>query len=79
MIDEQHDNSYIVDMEMNKLKESARMVTFRLPTSYDRKFAYIKLMPGGFTRWVLDQIDKVELDEELMSRLEQAFSKTSDK
>lgn len=44
-------------------------VNMRLRDDLRHKVDYLMLFPGGLTKWVEEQLDKVEVDEELFNKL----------
>jgi hypothetical protein len=44
-------------------------VNMRLRDDLRHKVDYLMLFPGGLTKWVEEQLDKVEVDEELFKKL----------
>lgn len=44
-------------------------VNMRLRDDLKHKVDYLMLFPGGLTKWMEDQLDKVEVDEELFEKL----------
>lgn len=53
------------------LKERSRLVSFKLPERLDEKFEFLKLKKGGFTAWVIAELEKVEVDHELLAKLKE--------
>ena len=46
-------------------------INIRLRDDLREKAEFLKLLPGGITKWVEDQLEKVEIDRELMDKLKQ--------
>lgn len=44
-------------------------VNMRLRDDLRHKVDYLMLFPGGLTKWVEEQLDKVEVDEELFKKM----------
>jgi hypothetical protein len=44
-------------------------VNMRLRDDLKPKVDYLMLFPGGLTKWMEEQLDKVEVDSELMDKL----------
>ena len=44
-------------------------INIRLRDDLKEKVEFLKLLPGGITKWVEDQLEKVEIDRELMERI----------
>lgn len=44
-------------------------VNMRLRDDLRHKVDYLMLFPGGLTKWMEEQLDKVEVDEELFNKL----------
>lgn len=59
-------------MKMNNSKIGAMKssnINIRLRDDLKEKVEFLKLLPGGITKWVEDQLEKVEIDRELMERI----------
>lgn len=59
-------------MKMNNSKVGAMKssnINIRLRDDLKEKVEFLKLLPGGITKWVEDQLEKVEIDRELMERI----------
>jgi hypothetical protein len=53
----------------------AKSIIIRIPDKLQPKVDYLKLLPGGISRFVKSKIEAVEIDKKLVDSLESATKK----